>query len=183
MEGIYTRRSIRKYTEQTVSKEEIEKLIAAATMAPSSSNMQTWAFAVIQDRECLKSYSEKAKEIMLQYLEGKPDPKGYKEILSDPNFDIFYDSSTLIIIYSTSGGTQTAINCSLAAENLMLAAHSQGLGTCWIGFSVAFLNSDEFKKEHGIPDQYTAIAPIVVGYPSYQPESYARKEPEIILWK
>lgn len=183
MEGIYTRRSIRKYTEKEVPKEDVKKLIEAAIMAPSASNTQTWSFAVIQNRENLKRYSETAKGMMLQILEGKPDPHGYREILSNPDFDIFYGAGTLVVIYSTAGGTQTAINCSMAAENLMLAAHAQGLGTCWIGFSVAYLNSAEFKKEHGIPETYTAIAPIVAGYPGFRPSSYARKEPQILVWE
>ena len=182
MEGIYTRRSIRKYTGEDVAKEDISKLIEAATLAPSASNTQTWAFAVIQDREKLKKYSEIAKEMMLQIMEGKPDPHGYREILSNPEFDIFYGAGTLVVIYSTAGGTQTAINCSMAAQNLMLAAHAQGLGTCWIGFSVAYLNSEGFKKEQGIPEAYTAIAPIVVGYPGFRPSSYSRKEPHILVW-
>ncbi|MGA8862904.1 MAG: nitroreductase, partial [Gallionella sp.] len=58
-----------------------------------------------------------------------------------------------------------------------------GLGSCVIGSAVAALNIHKVKAELGIPDEYTAIAPIVVGVPSGETMATSRKEPKILLWK
>jgi len=67
----------------------------------------------------------------------------------------------------------------LAAENLMLAAHSEGLGTCWIGFAQGYLNTPEGKNALGLPATWVPVAPIIVGHPTTAPRPVARKEPEI----
>ncbi|HBF37750.1 MAG TPA: nitroreductase family protein [Firmicutes bacterium] len=179
---LYTRRSIRKYKMTPVPKEVITKLLEAATLAPSASNSQPWSFVVLQDTQLLKTYSDRAKELCLASIKDKPDPHNYRKILADPDFNIFYNAGTLIIIYGHEGAT-TFEDCSLAAQNLMLAAHAEGLGTCWIGFSIALLDNQDFKKELGIPQDSTAVAPIIVGYPELVPSSYTRNPPRILLWK
>ena len=180
--ALYTRRSIRKYKNTPVPKELINKLLEAATLAPSASNSQPWSFAVIQDQELLKKYSDRAKVLCLASLQSKPDPHDYRKILADPEFNIFYNAGTLIIIYGSQGATSYG-DCCLAAQNLMLAAHAEGLGTCWIGFSFALLDDPDFKTELGIDENLTVVAPIITGYPEFVPSSYTRKPPRILLWK
>ena len=182
MNALYTRRSIRKYKNTPVPKEVISKLLEAATLAPSGSNSQPWSFVIIQDQELLKKYSDRAKVLCLSSLKDKPDPHDYRKILSSPDFNIFYNAGTLIIIYSSEGATSYG-DCCLAAQNLMLAAHSEGLGTCWIGFSIALLNDKDFKTELGIAQNLTAVAPIIIGYPEFTPSAYNRNPPCILVWK
>jgi nitroreductase len=178
-QAIYTRRSIRKYKNEPVSKEMIAKLLEAATLAPSASNSQPWSFVVIQDSELLKTCSDRAKSFCLKRMQAQPDPHNYRALLSNPDFNIFYDAGTLVIIY---GNKQTTAygDCCLAAQNLMLAAHAAGLGTCWIGFSSALFDDPDFKAELGIPRDLTAVAPIIVGYPEFTPSEYTRNPPKII---
>lgn len=180
LEGIYTRRSIRSYTGKAVSREMIHKLLEAATLAPSASNRQPWAFAVFEGSGRLKNFSDKSKVCYLHKL-GDDDPRGYRKTLSHPKFNIFWNACTLIVIYAkdrTGSG-----DCCLAAQNLMLAAHALGLGTCWIGFAVPYLDSEEFKNQAGIAREYEAVAPIIVGYPKISPSGYSREVPEILCWK
>ena len=73
-------------------------------------------------------------------------------------------------------------DCWLAAENLLLAACAQGLGTCVIGFAVSALNTPEWKSELKIPAEMTAIAPMIVGVPAGVTPPVPRKPPEIISW-
>lgn len=180
MEGIYSRRSIRSFTEELVSKEMIDKLLEAATLAPSASNGQPWAFAVVEGSQIIKGYSDRSKAHLLEVM-GDEDPRGYKKALSNPGFNIFYDAGTLIIIYSKHKGGFG--DCCLAAQNLMLAAHAAGMGTCWIGLSTDFFDTEEFKSEMGIPLEYKAVAPLAVGYPGESRSGYLRKPPEIVVWK
>lgn len=180
---ISNRRSIRKYKNQPVAKDIIDNLLEAAIWAPSAFNSQPWSFVIIQDPAVLTDYSERAKPYLIKLLEGKSDLHGYKKMLSNPDFNIFYNASTLIIIYATTDNYFAAGDCCLAAQNLMLSAHDLGLGSCWIGFSTPFFNSSELKKELDIPAEYTAVAPLIVGYPEFIPSKRSRKPPEILLWK
>jgi nitroreductase len=183
MDAIYTRRSVRSYKDEAVSREMVDKLLEAATMAPNGSNAQPWAFVIIQDKVVLKKYSDQAKKTWLQRLQDRPDPQNYKKLLSNPDFNIFYNAGTLVIIYGDPGKFTAAIDCCLAAQNLMLAAHAHGLGTCWIGFSTAFFNHGDLKQELGIPTTYEAVAPVIVGYPEAVSGNFARNRPQIIAWK
>ncbi len=183
IEAIFSRRSVRNYKNEKVPKEIINKLLEIATQAPSSSNSQPWTFAVIQNPTLLKSYSDKAKKLLLKLMGDNPDPQGYRSKLSSPDFNTFYNASTLIIIYANSDRLQSTGDCSMAAQNLMLAAHSYGLGTCWIGFSTPLVNSDEFKQELGIPLTYKAVAPVILGYPDVSLSTIPKKPPEVLIWK
>ena len=183
IQGIYSRRSIRKYENEAVSKETVNKLIEAATMAPSASNSQPWSFVVIQDVDLLKKYSDRSKNFFLKMMAESNDTAGYKAMLANPDFNIFYNAGTLITIYATDDGRFAAGDCSLAAQNLMLAAHAEGLGTCWIGFSIPFLDSAEAKLELGVPETYRVVAALIVGRPSVIPSGFSRKPAEILAWK
>jgi nitroreductase len=70
-------------------------------------------------------------------------------------------------------------DCSLAAENLMLAAHAAGLGTCWIGFAQSFLNTPNGKALIGIPGAWAPVAPIIVGRPQGDLKPVPRNIPRI----
>ena len=69
---------------------------------------------------------------MLKTLPPGPMSHRFQQLLSDPDFDIFYHAPLLIVISSTADNPWAIEDCSLAAENLMLAARGAGLGTCWI---------------------------------------------------
>jgi nitroreductase len=73
-------------------------------------------------------------------------------------------------------------DCWLAAENLMLAACDPGLGSCVIGSAVAVLNIRTVKAELGVPDDYSVIAPVVVGVPTENTPPTSRKEPLVLAW-
>ncbi len=181
--AISTRRSIRRFKNEPVSKDTVNKLVGAATLAPSASNSQPWSFVVVQDSAMLKRYSDNAKIYLLNLMADRADPHGYKSALSNPNFNVFYNAGTLVVIYATSDTQQAARDCCLAAQNLMLTAHDLGLGTCWIGFSQPLLDSVDFKNELGIPVTNIAVAPIIVGYPEVSLPKVQRKPPQILVWK
>jgi nitroreductase len=76
---------------------------------------------------------------------------------------------------------QAIEDCCLAAENLMLAARDEGVGTCWIGFARPWLNLPSTKHELELPANYHVVAPIVLGYPKAWPASHGR-DPAEIRW-
>lgn len=183
MEAIYQRRSVRAYTEQPVDKAAVEVLIKAAIQAPSSMNEQPWAFAVIQDPTQLAAWSERIKAHVLQHLNPDSPLAKYRDMLSSPDYHVFHRAATLIIICARPGTHDGEEDCSLAAQNLMLAAHAMGLGTCPIGFARPWLNLAKSKREVALRTDYKAVFPVVVGYPKGETAAVPRREPEIVVWR
>ncbi|MEY4705764.1 MAG: hypothetical protein RL042_1969 [Nitrospirota bacterium] len=183
MDAIYNRRSVRAYTDQPVDKATVEALIKAATHAPSAMNEQPWAFAVIQNSAQLAAWSDRIKAYVLRRL--KPDSPlvKYRDMISSPDYHLFHRAGTLIAICARPDAYNGEEDCSLAAQNLMLAACSMGLGTCPIGFARSWLNQARIKRSLGIPDAYVPVFPVVVGYPSGETQPVRRRAPEILVWQ
>ncbi|SDF24775.1 nitroreductase family protein [Sporolituus thermophilus] len=182
-DAIQSRRSVRNYSPQAVSKDLLLQLLEAAVQAPSAMNSQPWAFAVIQDRELLNHYSDRAKAFLLSQMDQHPPLTKYRTALANPDFNIFYNAGTLLIVYAVPNGPHPEEDCCLAAQNIMLAAHGLGLGTCWIGFARPLLNLPEVKAELGVPAEYQAVAPLIVGYPASPVPPIPKKPPQILLWR
>ena len=180
LEAIRKRRSVREYTSEPVDDAVLRELIEAAVQAPSAINQQPWTFVVVKDPARLAQISDKAKSHLLKAsLRAPAHP--FREMLNDPDFDIFYDAPVLVVIAAADPTDWAVEDCALAAENLMLAAYAKDLGTCWIGFAQNWLATPEGKANLGIPATYAPIAPIVVGHPRRPPPPVPRKNPDI-LW-
>jgi nitroreductase len=132
----------------------------------------------VRDQALLARISNEAKAHMLRASPAALLPH-FQERLNNPSFHIFYHAPALVLISSVAESPWTIENCSLAAENLMLAARAAGLGTCWIGFAQAWLGTPEGKAALKLPEKYVPIAPIIVGHPKSAPPPVPRKEPDI----
>lgn len=178
-QAIYARRAVREYTDESLPKTTLRRLIDAAIQAPSAVNEQSWSFTVVQDRRLLDRISTESKAYMLRQPLPASHSSHFRELLEKPDFDIFYHAPALVVISSPIQDRWAIENCSLAAENLMLAACSLGLGTCWIGFAQGWLGTTEGKAALGLPASYLPVAPIIVGRPRSPAPPVPRKEPEI----
>jgi nitroreductase len=181
--AISGRRSTREYTKQPLDEQTILRLIGAATLAPSAVNQQPWTFTVVQNQDLLDQVSRDAKAHLVATmpadLAGGARAEHFQHMLGDPAFQIFYRAPALILISGNAPGPWVTEDCALAAENLMLTAHSLGLGTCWIGFAQSYLNTSAGKRQLGLPESWVPVAPVIVGFPKALPPAVARKEPEI----
>jgi nitroreductase len=184
MEAIHERRSVRSYLPERLDPATVRTLLEAATWAPTAVHEEPWAFVIVQDTGVLKSLSDRAKKVFAAEAERvhADQASHLLDMLANPDFNIFYNAGTLIIICARPKGAFVTADCWLAAENLMLAAYGKGLGSCVIGFAVPALNTPEIKAELGIPAECSAIAPIIVGVPSGETPRTTRKEPEILAW-
>ena len=182
---IYKRRYVRSYKSQKLDPATINTLLAAAVRAPTALHEEPWAFVVLQDMSLMKSLSDRTKGLFIDEMRHAHTDRGGHtlDIFQHPDFNIFYNAGTLIIICGKSVGPFVAADCWLAAENLMLAACSMGLGTCVIGSAVSGLNSPEIKAELGIPSDISVIVPIIVGVPESEAPITPRKAPWVIAWK
>lgn len=181
-EAIYSRRSIRDFTDEPVARSMINKLLDAAVQAPSAMNEQPWTFVVIQNKVLLQSYSDRSKTLCLQTMKRDPKPPELKAKLTDPSFNIFYNSGTLIVIFAKPQGQHPDWDCCFAAQTLMLAALEHGLGTCPIGLAWPLFEQDDVKLKLNVPKSYTAVLPIIVGYPTHPFDPVARTTPEVLYW-
>jgi len=184
-EAILARRSVRAYAPDTLDRNTIQTLLEAAVRAPTAMHEQPWAFVVVQDHALLQRLSDLAKPIFVEEVRHR-NSQGTSHSFDHfirPDFNIFHGADTLIVICAKPSSPFVAADCWLAAENLMLAATAIGLGSCVIGSAVAALNIHKVKAELGIPDEYSAIAPIVVGVPSGETRATSRKDPKVLLWK
>lgn len=183
IDGLYGRRAVRAFTAHAVSEETVKELLHSAVQAPSAVNVQPWSFVILQDRSLLGSLSERAKALVLEQETLGPLSPEFRAMLSDPDFSIFYDAGTLIVLLARPEGKHPDWDCCLAAQNLMLAAHAMGLATCPIGLAWPVFEVPEIRNELGIPHEYQVVLPIIVGYPRAPSPRVSRREPEILCWK
>lgn len=177
--AIHARRAVRDYRDEPVTDAVLAALIDAATWAPSGINLQPWCFFVIDDAATLAACSARAKTALQDAASDHPELASLRPMLASPAFNIFYNAPVLIIICATTADEMAMKDCCLAAQNLMLAATAKGLGSCWIGLSETWLNTDQAKAALGIPNEFKPVAPIIVGYPNGAPSVPARREPDV----
>lgn len=179
LDAIRGRRAVREYTPEPVRDAVIRELVDAAVQAPSAMNEQPWHFTVVRGRQLLERLSADAKAHMMGTLPPAASADHLRGLLRDGRFDIFYHAPALIVISALEAGSWAVEDCALAAENLMLAAHACGLGSCWIGFAQGYLNTPQGRAQAGLPTNAVAVAPIIVGHAASQAAAVPRKEPRI----
>ncbi|HEY3254613.1 MAG TPA: nitroreductase [Polyangiaceae bacterium] len=182
-QAIRSRHAVRSYTRQSVTEQDVHRLLEAAVRAPNARNEQPWSFAIVQNRDLLQRYSDQTKALLSASASNSSSPAS-RALLHSQSFDVFYGAGTLIIICAKTDNEYAEADCWLAAENLMLTACDLGLGTCPVGSAVGFLNSARVKAELDIPRDVVAIAPIVVGHPDGPPSlPTPRAAPRILSFK
>jgi nitroreductase len=190
--AIASRRSIRSFRTDPVEPARVHALLRAAVMAPTAMHVEPWLFVVVQDRAMLKRISDIAKLTLVKEADlyrdlhdpsRSPKNGGFLKALGSPDFNVFYNAGTLVAICARATNPFVSADCWLAAENLMLSAVAEGLGTCCVGSALPGLNAPEVKAELSIPSDVTCVAAIVVGAPAALPPATARKEPVVLAWK
>lgn len=186
--AIHERRSVRSYSAAPVEHETIEHLLDAAVWAPSAMNTQPWSFVVVQDASLLARFESEAADVVLQdppigELAGLPADQLelLRSLVRDPGFGIFHGAPALIVIYATS---ENGIpDCFLAAENLLLAATTLGLGSCPIGMARPFFDQANVKVDLGVPASSRCALPIVVGVSADDVAPTPRELPNVLAWR
>jgi len=181
LEAIRRRRTVRDYLPDPVAITTIRHLITAASWAPSAMNEQPWHFTVVTERALLDDISARSKTWMLQSASDMATSDHFRDLLRDSHFHLFYNAPALIVISATAKTQWSVEDCSLASQNLMLAAVDRGLGSCWIGFAQGWLNTNEGRECLGLPASSCVVAPIIVGYPRSEAPPVSRKAP-IVTW-
>jgi nitroreductase len=155
IEGIKTRRSIRKFTKKKVSKKDIEELLRAAMQAPSAGNRQPWHFVVVTDRE---------------KLDKVPEFHPYSKMLKEAPLAILICAKSKTDKYCD----YWVQDCSAATQNLLLAAHAKGLGAVWLGIYPIDERVNGIKDLFSLPAGVVPLSLNAIGYPAEEKEPIDR---------
>ncbi len=183
-ETILARRSVRSYKVQEVDRATVRILLEAAVRAPTAIHQEPWAFVIIQDRQLLRRLSDCAKPLFLAEMEAQQNSSKSSshmlDIFDNPDFNIFYNAGTLILICGKKAAPSFTADCWLAAENLILTACAMNLGSCVIGSALAAFNIPEVRANLKIPDEFSVVAPIILGYADEEITPVFRKTPVVL---
>ena len=160
IKSIKERRSIRKYKDREIPKEILEELVDCGRLAPSARNVQPWEFIVVTEKETLKMLG--------------------KIISTGPFVE---DSAACIVICGDAVNHHLIEDGSAATENILVAAHSLGLGACWVaGYNRTYNN--KVKEILGIPGDKVLVAFIPIGYPDETAAKRTTRDlKEVIHWE
>lgn len=167
LDVIFSRKSVRHFTDQKVEREKIETMLKAGMAAPSSKNSQPWSFVVVEDQDVMIYLSEN-----LPYAKMLKSASAAVVVCGDiakatPNHDKSY-------------WTQ---DCSAATQNILLAAESLGLGAVWTAVYPYDDRVELVSKKLGLPQNIIPLNVIPVGYPTGQDHVRDKWNPENIHWE
>ncbi len=162
-EAIISRRSIRHFSDESIDQEMIRKLLIAAMQAPSARNTQSWSFIVIDDRNILKGIAK-----------------------FHPYADMLREAPLAIAVCGDFQLEESvdylALNCAAATENILLAAHSFGLGAVWLGIYPRIERVENLRELLNLPDDIMPISLVAIGHPTEQKSKINRFDPNKIRY-
>lgn len=159
---IFTRRSIKKYQNKPLKKEILEKILEAGTYAPSGMNQQSPIIIAISNPQVRNQLMRLNAKIM-----GRED------------IDPFYGAPVVLVVLADKKCPTYLYDGALVMENLMLAAHSFGIGSCWIHRAKEEFETEEGRKilkDLGIEGDYEGIGHCILGYADQVKAPSSRKE-------
>lgn len=166
LETIMTRTSIRKYADRPVEKEKIEAMLRAGMAAPTAVNKQPWHFVVVNDRAKLNELAA-----------------------ANPRAKMLQTAPLAIVVCGDmnkamqgKGQAYWIQDCSAATENILLAAHAQGLGAVWTGVYPMEDRIQPLSKTLKLPETVIPLCTIVIGYPAEQPKPKDKWKPENVSY-
>jgi len=200
IEAINNRMSIRSYKPKPIPKDIINTIIEAGNQAPSRGRQekgskeflfQPWRFVVVED----PGFKQKLVQTTLPFWKKMTEsmkethPEIYKKVLMqyeampEPKDMVYYSAPVILFVIGPAG---YAVSCALACENIMIAATSLGLGSCYVGFGAMVKADADVVQTLELKDDERIYGPIVLGYPKDEPSALAsirpkKKEP-IIKW-
>jgi nitroreductase len=165
LDTIHSRRSIRKYRDEPVPEDLIQKLLAAAMQAPSACNQQPWQFVVIDEGATLAKI---------------PGFMPNAAMAAKAPLAILVCGDLHLGVEKSEG--YWVLDCAAATQNLLLAAHALGLGAVWTGVYPREQRMESLRRLVGLPENVIAHSLVVIGYPAEQVQPEERYRPERVRW-
>ena len=210
---IYTRRSVRLFKEKSVPDDMIQRILEAARFAPSAGNCQPYKFIVITNPAIIRELEQKAiiplrilkngylikgtkkpfwKSVLFTLFSWidvnafDPRPMTAMEKAAKENGNMYFNPPAVIMVLkNTRGISNPDFDAGICCQNMVLAAHSLGLGTCYISLPIKPLNSPlmrSFRRKIGIQEPFKAITSIAVGYPRGKIDATVSRDTPEVAW-
>ena len=188
LENILTRRSIRKYTDQPISREDLVEILEAGTWAPSAVNLQPWYFVAIHSKEELAKMADVMQRVADGILPNLQKRFAAAPAVVDETYEFVRglgNAPVYILAFQLKPDYKVeadAVNLSIGAaiENILLAAHEKGIGSCWLTAPIEGGAGKELKEMFA-PDQGEMVALITLGYPAKESKAPKRKDGRFVI--
>jgi nitroreductase len=174
LKHIRNRKSVRVYRPMQVKDSELQAVIQAGQYAAAGTESQSLHITVIQNVEMLEKMTGIFKD---EFKKAGGDAE--KQFGENPDFKIFYGAPTGIIVSGGEKSPYALVDCAAAVENMLIAAESLGLGTCWLQMNMIIFEGEKGKelvKELRIPDGYKPLYTFALGYKAEDTGSEMRGE-------
>ncbi len=182
IETIVKRRSIRFFQPAPIDRNDLEQILTAGNHAPSGGGAQSWRFVVAQKAETRKKLAELALPRYKKWMENAPAGlKAMRDqidaVVKDP---VYYSAPAVVFVIGK--GITPDFDCAMVCENMMIAAASLGIGSCWVHFGQLVVDDPAIRAEMDLQEGEKIYGPIVFGYPQEnQPDRLAKKAP-VVKW-
>jgi nitroreductase len=210
-EVILSRRSTRAFKKEPLPDFMIRRILEAGRFAPSAGNMQPWKFAVIKSPEILEAMEQDAAKIarrmmfVLDYTRSQfrnfflkpiskffirllhnelhPVPFGLLNEIAAGRAPVFHHAPTIILILEDQRGVSSPpMDIGICGQNMVLAAHSMGAATCWIGLIKLLMYDPTWKKFFGVKYPYKLNVCIALGWPKVDSDGQVPREAQLVEW-
>jgi nitroreductase len=207
---ILNRRSVRMYKKKQVPEFMIKRILEAGRFAPSAGNGQPWKFVVVREPEIIAGITKTTVKIckifkaLIDYRRPgwrwlkplanisirlkpgdlHPTPFGAVTLIADGKLDLYHGAPTVILIFKDVRGISNPdLDIGIAGQNMALAAHSMGLGTCWVSFSkLAFQYTRKWKQRLSISYPYKYTTSLSIGWPVGSPDGMVPRQTHVVDW-
>jgi nitroreductase len=169
LKTIAARRSTRLFRPEQITDAELHAILDAGLQAPTGHNDQSCYLAVVQNRERIKELSDGSKMEMQ-----KIPVEWIANLGRNEKFNIFHNAPTVIIVAARKDAVSPVPDACAAVENMLIAAESLNIGSCWIGFAHFYFSTPERLQSVGIPDGYAVHFGASFGY---RPEGFSANRP------
>jgi len=205
IEAINNRQSIRSYKPKPIPRDVINTIIEAGNQAPSRGReekgtkkflFQPWRFVVVEGPEFKQKLVKTTLPFWKKMIESMKEthPEIYEQVMMqyeampEPKDMVYYSAPVILFVIGPAG---YAVSCALACENIMIAATSLGLGSCYVGFGAMVTGNADVVQALELKDDERISGPIVLGYPKVNPsesqistlaELRPKKKGPVIKW-
>jgi len=209
---ILNRRSVRSFRQEPLPDAMIRRILEAGRFAPSAGNMQPWRFIVVKNRALLEEMERDAVKIVrffmffLDYTRGgflrrfiasinakvmmrvlpndlHPAPFALMVQIAQGKTPVFHGAPTLLLLLEDRRGVSSPpMDIGICGQNMVVAAHSLGAGTCWIGLIKVLMYLPKWRKRFGVKFPYSLNVCIALGWPKPKADGPATREVQRVEW-
>lgn len=209
---IMERRSIRNFKKKPVPDNLIRRVLEAGRFAPTAGNAQPWKFVVITDQELIAEMEQatvKMSKLLMWFVDYNrnafrrifltpytkfltrlmpsklhPVPFNLLQQIAAEKTPVYHNAPVMILLLMDKRGIgNPALDAGICGQNMVLAAHSLGLGTCWIGMMTVLMMNPFWRKKLGVTSPYELSDCLVLGWPRGDYEGEVAREVQLVEWR